>query len=330
MKSFSITRISHAEIFVSDLRRAKTFYVEALGMLLIDEQKDCLYLGCYEERDKYSLLVRKGPQAGVGHLAFRVSDEEDIDRLEHLYRKSSLPSRIIEENTEEDGQGRALRAQDPCGLPIEFVYSMEQRPWLRQRFDLFRGANIMRIDHFNCQIPDVQKGYDWWTQMLGFRLSESTVTDEDSPQLWAAWLHRKQNVHDIALMNGKGPRLHHVGLWCQDTLSILKACDVLASMGMTECIERGPGRHGLSNAFFLYLRDFEGNRIELYTNDYLIPDPDFKPVVWKLNDERRATFWGHQPPESWFSEASQVKNIETDTWMPVEQALLKGKPEFAT
>jgi hypothetical protein len=27
--------------------------------------------------------------------------------------------------------------------------------------------------------------------------------------LWAAWLHRKQNVHDVALMNGTGPRLHN-------------------------------------------------------------------------------------------------------------------------
>ena len=36
---------------------------------------------------------------------------------------------------------------------------------------------------------------------------------------------------------------------------VLRACDKLAAAGHSEAIERGPGRHGVSNAFFVYLRD---------------------------------------------------------------------------
>ena len=43
-------------------------------------------------------------------------------------------------------------------------------------------------------------------------------------------------------------------------------------------IERGPGRHGVSNAFFVYLRDPDGHRIELYACDYYTGDPDLKPL----------------------------------------------------
>ena len=131
-------------------------------------------------------------------------------------------------------------------------------------------------------------------------------------------------------MNGIGPRLHHVGMWLQDTASVLRACDILASLGMVSAIERGPGRHGLSNAFFLYLRDADLNRVEFYTSDYIIPDPDFVPVKWKLSDPRRATFWGHFAPKSWFDEASLVEDIHTGDLLPTREGQLDGRPQHVT
>jgi catechol 2,3-dioxygenase len=330
MVDFNITRCAHAEFRVTDLEAARVFYVDALGMIETDRDAERIYLGGFEERDKYSLILRKADSAGLSHIAFRVASPDDLEKIERIYASHGLATRWIEANTLEAGQGRALRVQDPSGLPVEFYHEMEQRDRLMQRYDLYRGASILRIDHFNCQVPDVQAAYDWWVGQMGFYLSEYTVTDHEPEALWAAWLHRKQSVHDLALMNGIGPRLHHVGLWLQDTHSVLRACDILASMGMVESIERGPGRHGLSNAFFLYLRDPDNNRIELYTNDYIIPDPDFVSIKWKLSDPRRATFWGHHPPRSWFDEASLVEDIRTGELLPVSEPQLEGRPEFVT
>jgi len=333
MPPFNITRAAHAEFRVTDLGRARAFYVDALGLVETDRDADRLYLGGMEERDKYSLVLRRADGPGLGHLAFRVAAPEDLEALARLHAEHGLPARWVEPGQAERGQGRALRVQDPGGLPIEFFHEIEQREWLRQRFAEYRGANILRLDHFNCQVPDVQTAYDWWTEHLGFHVSEYTVADPspgEPDRLWAAWLHRKQNVHDLALMNGIGPRLHHVGLWLQDTHSVLRACDILASLGLGDALERGPGRHGLSNAFFLYLRDPDLNRIELYTNDYLIPDPDFQPVRWTLSDPRRATFWGHVPPRSWFDEASLVEDVRTGQLLPTSEPHLAGRPVFVT
>lgn len=330
MVDFNITRCGHAEYRVTDLGRARAFYVDALGLIEVASDADHLYLGGYEERDKYSLILRRAESAGVGHIAFRVAAEDDLAKIERVYAQAGLPTRRIEADTLEPGQGEAVRVQDPSGLPVEFYHTMEQRERLMQRFELYRGAHVMRIDHFNCQVPNVQAAYDWWTTKMGFFCSEYTVTDDASEKLWAAWLHRKQNVHDLALMNGIGPRLHHVGMWLQDTQSVLRACDILASIGTASSIERGPGRHGLSNAFFLYLRDADLNRVELYTNDYIIPDPDFQSIKWKLSDPRRATFWGHMPPRSWFDEASLVEDIRTGELQPTQDGQLQGRPEFLT
>jgi len=69
-------------------------------------------------------------------------------------------------------------------------------------------------------------------------------------------------------------------------------------------MERGPGRHGISNAFFLYVRDPDGHRLELYTSDYFTGDHDHEPLRWSLRDPRRQTLWGAPAPRSWFEQGS--------------------------
>ena len=164
----------------------------------------------------------------------------------------------------------------------------------------------MRIDHFNIQVPDVRRGFDHWTS-LGFLLTETIEREGADDPLVAVWLRRKQTVHDVALTPGEGPRLHHLGIWVADTDAVLRTCDVLAAGGHLQAIERGPGRHGVSNAFYLYLRDPDGHRIELYTGDYYTGDPDHRPLRWSASDARRRTFWGHHVPDSWFEEGTLVR-----------------------
>ncbi|HEY5670638.1 MAG TPA: 3,4-dihydroxyphenylacetate 2,3-dioxygenase [Anaerolineales bacterium] len=326
---FNITRAGHIEFRCTDLDRAREFYVDILGFVESDRDSERLYLRGLEGREHHGLVLRKAESPGVTHIAFRVASPDDLDRLAELYQEQGRPIRWMPAGYEK-GQGKALRVQDPSGLPLEFYHEMAGDRWLLQHFELYRGANVMRLDHFNCQVSEVQNAYDWFTKKLGFYTSEVTVTEDSPPCLWAAWLHRKQNVHDLALMNGIGPRLHHAGFWLADQASVLRACDVLAATGYADCIERGPGRHGISNAFFVYLRDPDGNRIELYTNDYMIPDPDWEPIQWSINDPRRATFWGHKPPASWFDEASLVESIESGELMPTYPPPLKDRPEFVT
>ena len=68
----------------------------------------------------------------------------------------------------------------------------------------------------------------------------------------------------------------------------------------------GPGRHGVSNAFFVYLRDPDGHRIELYACDYYTGDPDHPPLRWSVTDPRCRSFWGARAPDSWYDESSLV------------------------
>lgn len=325
----AILRAGHVAFRTTDLGRARAFYVDLLGFVETAADHHTLYLRGLEETDHHSLMLRLASAPGASHIAFKVGSEDDLHRLRAEAATAGLPARWVAEG-EETGQGLALRIQDPGGLPVEFYADMAPAERLLQRFDLYRGPHVMRIDHFNCQVPDVRAVCDWYMNAWGFRCSEYTETDEATPRLWAAWLHRKNNVHDIALMAGRGPRVHHAGFWLPETINVVRACDILAGAGRHDAIERGPGRHGISNALFLYLRDPDGNRIELFTGDYLTGDPKRPPLRWSINDPRRQTFWGHAAPASWFDEASEVESIVTGELLPVRAPEMIDRPEFAT
>ena len=101
-------------------------------------------------------------------------------------------------------------------------------------------------------------------------------------KLWGVWLQRKGNPHDIVFSNGRGPRLHHFAYTVPEVRDLIHACDVAASMGCASRLERGPGRHGIGNALFVYFRDPDGHRIELFNTHYQTIDPEDPPLRWDL------------------------------------------------
>jgi catechol 2,3-dioxygenase len=302
---FNIQRASHVELGVTDLAASRAFYVDCLGMLVSDETTDALYLRGIEERNHHSIVLRRTGAPVCYALGYKVASEGELDRAAGWLTERGMSA----EFRNVPFQGRTLRARDVRGMPIEFYATMEQRPSALQKYGLHRGARIQRIDHLNCFTDDVQSSYEFYTQ-LGFRLTEYTETDDVSPQFWAVWMHRKGNVHDIAFTNGRGPRLHHVGVWTAGPLDILNVCDVMATTGYLANMERGPGRHGISNAFFLYVRDPDGHRVEMFTSDYLTVDHDHQPIRWTLRDPQRQTLWGHPAPKSWFEEGTPFDGCE--------------------
>ena len=301
---FNVIRASHVEFGARDIAASRAFYVDCLGYIVSDETADALYLRAVEERNHHSIVLRKSGDPLVHAIGFKVASEEDLDRAAFWFAHKGLPTSFPEVAF----QGRTLRSVDSVGMPIDLYFRMQQADCMIRRYAEYRGARIQRIDHINCFTPDVQASYDFYSD-LGFRLTEYTETDDPDPKLWAVWMHRKGNVHDLAFTNGRGPRLHHIGVWTASALDILHICDVMATNGCLAAMERGPGRHGISNAFFLYTRDPDGHRVELFTSDYLTVDPDFEPLRWSLRDPQRQTLWGQPAPKSWFEEGSLFDGV---------------------
>ncbi|NLG08134.1 MAG: 3,4-dihydroxyphenylacetate 2,3-dioxygenase [Deinococcales bacterium] len=317
---FAVVRVAHVELGVADLERSRAFYEEALGLVVTEQADGALYLRGLEERSHHSLVLRQEAAGRCLRLGFRVAAEADLERAFAFFAERELAPAWAEA----PGQGRTLHVSDPFGQPLALYASQARVERRLQRYGEYRGAAIQRLDHVNLFAAELQATHDFYAGQLGFRTSEYTDTDEAEPRLWAVWMHRKGNVHDVALTNGVGPRLHHVGLWVRGELDVIRACDVLATTGWRGALERGPGRHGISNAFFLYLRDPDGHRVELFTGDYQTLDPDFEPIGWKLDDPQRQTLWGHPAPRSWFEEGSPFVGVEPrEPLMPVRPVVAR-------
>jgi catechol 2,3-dioxygenase len=301
----NIVRSAYAELIVTDLDRARWFWVDMIGFLVTAQDDQALYLRGCEETTHHSLVLRKGHLAAVACLAFRVWAPDDLDAAERWYgergcRVERRPAGMTR------GIGEAVRVQDPLGFTVEFFHATDRAERLLQRFDLHRGAAIARIDHFNVSVNDAAAAYRYY-ESLGFRCSE---TIEDEHRLYAAWMYRKPSVHDVALTGGASPRLHHVGFFTPEAHHILRLCDLFGAIDEQQHIERGPGRHGVSNAFYLYLRDPDGHRIEIYTSDYFTGDPDHETFRWDVKDVRRRDFWGAAVVPSWYTESASVLDLD--------------------
>ncbi len=314
---FNIVRLSHVEYGVTDLVASKAFYVDTLGLQVSNEEQGRLYLRAMEERGHHCISLQQADEANVRFLAFKVWSEEDLDKAEHYFKEAGLNTEWMERPF----MGRILRTVDPWGIPLEFYAKMDRLENITQKYALYRGVKPLRIDHFNMFSADVDAAVAFYNAM-GFRTTEYTE-DAETGRVWAAWMHRKGGVHDVAFTNGRGPRLHHTAFWVPTPLNIIDLLDLMATTGYVANIERGPGRHGISNAFFLYVLDPDGHRIEIYCSDYQTIDPDHEPIKWDLKDPQRQTLWGAPAPKSWFENGSVFDGAE------VKEPSLKAQPIVA-
>ncbi len=302
---FNIVRVSHAELIVSDLVASRAFYADTLGLQVSFEDSEIICLRAMEERGHHCLVLRHGTAPSCSYLAFRLFSEEDVDRAAaHFIARGHDVAWV-----ERPFQGRTIRVRDPHGIPLEFYFEMTRLPTIHQQYALYKGVKPLRIDHFNCFSPHVDDSVAFYNEM-GFRTTEYTE-DSETGRLWAAWMHRKGGVHDIAFTNGVGPRLHHIAFWVPTPMNIIDLLDVMSTTGYVTNIERGPGRHGIANAFFLYILDPDGHRTEIYCSDYQTVDPDHEPIHWDLKDPQRQTLWGAPAPKSWFEHGTGFADAAT-------------------
>ena len=314
---FNIVRLSHVEYRVTDLARSRAFYVDTLGLQVSFEDDSRIYLRAMEERGHHCIVLVRSDAADVGVLGFKLYDTPDLDAAQAWFAARGLPTQWVDRPF----MGRVLRTRDPFGIPLEFYVQMDRLAPIHQQYRLYNGVKPLRIDHFNMFSSDVDASVAFYND-IGFRVTEYTEDDE-SGRCWAAWMHRKGGVHDVAFTNGLGPRLHHTAFWVPTPLNIIDLLDLMSTTGWVANIERGPGRHGISNAFFLYVRDPDGHRIEIYCSDYQTVDPDLEPIRWSLTDPQRQTLWGAAAPRSWFEEGSAFEGVA-----PVP-AVLQAQPIIA-
>ena len=306
MSLFDVAQLAHVELNTPKLDESVKFFTEILGMQITEKQGDSVYLRAYEDFYHHSLKLTAGPEAGLVHVGWRAASPEALERRVAELEKSGQGIGWIDGD---NGHGRAYRFTTPDGHVNEIFWEVEyyeapedQKTLLKSRPQKrpTQGVPVRRLDHINLMCKEVTRNKEFMEKYMQFKLRERiTIEGEEI----GTWMSVSPLVHEVAFMQdktGNEGRFHHIAFWYGYPQHLMDVADILTENKIP--IEAGPGKHGVSQAYFMYLFEPGGNRVELFGDaGYLIFDPEWKPITWTEQELQEAIIWYGSPlPDSYF------------------------------
>ncbi|RHW39479.1 catechol 2,3-dioxygenase [Lysinibacillus yapensis] len=307
MSLYDVAQLAHVELYTPKLKESVEFFTKIMGLQVTVEAGESVYLRAYEDFYHHTLKLTAGPEPGLGHVAWRASSPEALERRVKELEESGQGKGWIDGDL---GHGRAYQFTTPDGHLQEILWEVEyynppedQKTLLKSRPQKrpMQGVPARRLDHVNLMCSEVTPNKEFMAERLGFKLRERIVVGEEREL--GAWMSVSPLVHEVALMQdqtGNKGRFHHIAFWYGYPQHLMDLADLLVENGIK--IEAGPGKHGVSQAYFMYVFEPGGNRVELFGDSgYLIFDPDWKPITWREEDLQEAIIWYGSPlPEEYF------------------------------
>ncbi len=286
-----ILRLGHVGITAPDLELAAAYYTQVMGMDLVEQTEDRLFLKCWDERDHHSLSIRHDTRVGLDRITFKCEHADDLATFESRIEGAGYGVGRVADG-EEIGQGESIRFESPSGHPMEIVADVHKvggrlpltNP-LPYPGDLI-GIAPPRLDHVLVTCEEVPEAARFMMDVLDFRLTEQLLDGQGHQVI--AFLERGHKPHDIAFVQGPNGGLHHFSFWLDDWDHVRRAADILAFNGIS--VDVGPTRHGITRGNTIYFFDPMGTRNEVFTGGYR-PDPDFPTITWTDDNAGSAIFY---------------------------------------
>jgi catechol 2,3-dioxygenase len=296
-------RIGHANLRVMDMAAAVKHYEGVLGMTKTLEDKDGnVYLKCWDEWDKYSLILSPSDRAGLNHVAYKVRHERDLDSLakrieEYGIKTTMLPEgtlpatgRMLQFNLPSSHEMRLYATKDCVGTEVG---STNPDPWP----DGIKGAGAHWLDHALLMCPfDPAKGVNtvvdntrFFMDVLGFFQTEQITVGPGGALQLASFISCSSKPHDIAFVGAPTAGLHHISFFLDSWHDILKAGDVMAKNKVR--IDIAPTRHGITRGETIYFFDPSGNRNETFAGLGYQAQPDRPVTTWTEEEVGRGIFY---------------------------------------
>ena len=314
-----IAKLGHVALVSADLEKSLWFFRDTIGLEETEVVDGVHYLRAWGDFEHHTLSIAAGETSYIDHIGWRTKRREDVATFAKLLEDAGTEVRWIQAG-EEVAQGEAIRFELPSGHRFELYYDMEKTPADESRKSVLKnqtykswakGVSPRRIDHVNLQTShDNAEIVKYLQEALGFKLREYFVNPDDV-QL-ASWLSVTNLVHDVAIMStprSKEPNeMHHIAYWLDNAQDLLRAADILCEADVQFV---GPGKHGISQAMYIYVKDpGSGLRLEIFTNGYLIFEPDWEPVKWTYEEylKNGSAYWGDRRRDDVDREA-QIKEL---------------------
>ena len=309
--TWELAHLAHVELYTPVLDKSVWFFTELMGMSVTETKGGSVYLRAYDDYEHHTLKLTAHKHAGLAHYAWRTRSADALERRVAAIEKSGLG---IGWHDGDCGHGKTYQFKSPDGHNVEIYFDTQKykttekdKSALKNTASKFpgKGMNVRRIDHLNLLAKDIVAFRDFQLTVLGGRLTETIIFDE---QPKGVWFSVNSKSYDLAITedhSGMSGRFHHLTYAVNSREEVLLAADIALENNIF--IETGPHKHAVQQTFFLYLYEPGGNRIEIANaTARLILDPDYETIVWNKEERMKGQAWGLKTVESFHTRGTPL------------------------
>jgi catechol 2,3-dioxygenase-like lactoylglutathione lyase family enzyme len=272
-----VRRLGHASFSTPDLDGQVAYYSDVLGLRIIERDKDRAFLACRTGLE--AIALERGDAVALKRLSFQVAPGSDFSALAR--ELSDLGIKSERRSGISPGIAEALVFSDIKGTLIELFADY--------RFAADDGVQAvitpLKLGHVAYRVTDVQAVTRFYTDVLGFRVSDWRDTT-------FAFLRCNTDHHTVNFVVDPVPQLHHIAFEVKDWPEIHRACDFLAKNKIH--LVWGPARHIIGHNIAAYHRNSDNVRVELFCEMDLMKDEAlgyFDPRPWHQDRPQRPKTW---------------------------------------
>lgn len=251
--SIFINNLSYVSLAVPDFETERAFFSGPWGLKETSGDSNQAFFSTHSGREDHLVRLRRGTDRRLDAIGFSAPDRVGLDALakrlaDHDVEIISQPAALTS-----PGGGYGLRFFDNDGRTVEVNVDVSERE--PSEFTKLRGVPI-GISHVVLFTPDVHKTVEFYTEVLGFKVSD--WLDE-----FMVFMRCNEKHHCIAFMKGPAS-LNHVAFDMVDADDMMRGMGRALSAGVK--LNWGPGRHTAGDNTFSYFVSPAGNVVE-YTSE---------------------------------------------------------------
>jgi catechol 2,3-dioxygenase len=309
-----LSQLAHVELTTPKPEESLRFWTQVVGLEETSRDGRSVYLRGWGDRFHHTLQLTEGPQAGLGHIGWRAAGEEELEAAVKRLEDAGAGEGWLEGSV---GHGRAFRYRSPGGHLHEVFWEVERYvppagmespfPNRPQRY-VPRGIAARCIDHVTICAADPSGDSEWYRDTLGHRFMEYT-TIPDRPDFPVFCMTTVcERAHDLGIVWDPTPvpgRVNHFAYFVDSREELLRAADVFLNQDVA--IEFGPGKHGMGEQDYLYVREPSGLRVEINAGGYRNYEPDFETVRYEPQAGSNVFYRNLSMPHSMFESFPPVE-----------------------
>ena len=262
-----VTDVRYVGYGVVDLEAERRYYGEVFGLEPVPSDDGLVWFKAAGDDEHHVVGLRAASESRVDVIALATETRADVDAL--CARVAAAGGRIVHEPRDltTPGGGYGFRFFSPDGLQMEI--SADVAPGASRPLARWEGVPV-KISHIVLHSPDHQALVKWFTDVLGFRVSD-WLGD------FMCFLRCNSAHHRLAILPGP-PCLNHVAYDVLSVDDMMRGIHRLKQKGVE--IGWGPGRHTAGNNTFSYFVT-PGGFVTEYTSE--LEEVDFEtrePTVY--------------------------------------------------